>query len=218
MNRELIAAAVGRRLHEVRERVNALDPERFAGAGFYLSSVKEILRDEDNLKIKLSPFTVKEWAAADTDCLTALRVISLHGQKSMALASHPPAEEFLTKLKQKSAAREPLFPLLLDRYQWPLNFSFLAENEIREWLLMRVMTASRARIERNSIAAIDADDLLLLLNLIGMQACAARDLRFLDALNYYYELLPATLHPESQNAWLLISFFALYARALVSWS
>ena len=63
MNKELIAAAVGQRLSEVRERVNGLDPQRFADAGSYLSSVKEILRDEGHLKQNLSPFTeMKDWA------------------------------------------------------------------------------------------------------------------------------------------------------------
>jgi len=57
---------------------------------------------------------------------------------------------------------------------------------------------------------------LLKLNLISVHASTAIDLRFLDALNYYYELLPVTVFPESQHAWLLISWFALYARALNS--
>ncbi len=219
MNRELISAAVAGRLKEVRARVDKFDPQDFGDAGFFLSSIKELLRDEGNLKAKLPPFTEPEdWIASDTDCLTALRVVSLHGQKSMPPISPPSPAEFLNKLKQQSAAREPLFMLFADRYKWPFNFSFAAEQEIREYVLMRLMTANRARIESSSIAAVDADDLLLLLNLVAVHACASSDLRFLDALNYYYELLPANWRPESQNAWLLISFFALYARALVSWS
>ena len=83
---------------------------------------------------------------------------------------------------------------------------------------MRLMTADRARIENNSADAVNAEDLLLKLNLISVHASTATDLRFLDALNYYYELLPVTVFPESQHAWLLISWFALYARALNSWS
>ena len=78
------------------------------------------------------------------------------------------------------------------------------------------MTADRARIENNSPGAVNADDLLLKLNLISVHASAATDLRFLDALNYYYELLPVNWHPESPHARLLISWFALYARALNS--
>ncbi len=218
MNNKFISAAVVRRLREVRARVDGLDPQNFGDAGLYLSSAKEILRDEGSAKTKLPPFIAAEdWVAADTDCVTALRVISLHGQRSMPAASHPPVTEFLTQLKQTIAAREPLFPLLAGRYRWPLNFSSAAEEEIREYVLMRLMTTNRARIESSSMAAVDAEDLLLLLNLVAVHACASSDLRFLDALNYYYELMPANWRPESQNALLLISFFAFYLRALVSW-
>ena len=127
----------------------------------------------------------------------------------------PPPGEFVSQLKVKTAAREPVFSLLTERYAWPLNFSFPPEDDIREYLLMRLMTADRARIESSSADAVNTD-LLLKLNLISVHAATATDLRFLDALNYYYELLATTKFPESQHAWLLISWFALYARALNS--
>ena len=136
----------------------------------------------------------------------------------MPRAPHPSPENFLNQLKLNSAAREPAFSLLAERYAWPLNFSFRAEDDIREYLLMRLMTAYRARIEKNSAGAVNTDDLLLKLNLISVHAATGTDLRFLDALNYYYELLPVNWHPESQHPGLLISWFALYARALNSWS
>ena len=217
MNKELLSTAVARRLNEVRERVNRFDPETFGDAGFFLTSVKELLLDHPNRASGLTPFSPPaEWVAADTDCLTSLRVLALHGPKSMPRAATPPAEDFLNQLKAKSVAREPLFSLLAERYAWPLNFSFAADDEVREYLLMRLMTADRTRLENSSAGAVDADDLLLKLNLISVHAATASDLRFLDALNYYYELLPVNWHPESQHAWLLISWFALYARALNS--
>ena len=215
VNKELISTAVARRLDDLRERVNRFDPETFGDAGFFLTSVKELLLAHPDRISQLTPFSpAAEWVSADTDCLTSLRVISLHGPKTMSRALHPPADDFLNQLKVKAAAREPVFGLLAERYAWPLNFLFPAEEEVREYLLMRLMTADRARIENNSPGAVNADDLLLKLNLIS--ASAATDLRFLDALNYYYELLPVNWHPESQHAWLLISWFALYARALNS--
>lgn len=134
----------------------------------------------------------------------------------MSRAAHPAPGEFLNQLKVKTAARESVFSLLSERYAWPLNFSFPAEDDIREYLLMRLMTADRARVESNSSGAVNAEDLLLKLNLISVHASCATDLRFLDALNYYYELLATAEFPESQHAWLLISWFALYARALNS--
>ena len=217
MNKELISTAVARRLNEVRERLNRFDPETFGDAGFFLSSAKEVLLAQPDRISSLTPFSAPaDWVSADTDCLTSLRVLALHGPKTMPRAPHPSADEFLNQLKIKTAAREPLFGLLTERYAWPLNFSFRAEDDIREYLLMRLMTHCRARIEKNSPAAVNTDDLLLKLNLISVHASSTTDLRFLDALNYYYELLPVNWHPESQHAWLLISWFALYARALNS--
>ena len=219
MKKELISTAVARRLGEVRERVNRFDPETFGDAGFFLTSVKEVLLAQPDRVSSLTPFSrPAEWVSADTDCLTSLRVLSLHGPKTMPRAPHPPPGEFLNQLKVKTAARKPVFSLLAERYAWPLNFSFRAEDDNREYLLMRLMTADRARIENNSAGAVNTEDLLLKLNLISVHASTATDLRFLDALNYYYELLATTEFPESQYAWLLISWFALYARALNSWS
>ena len=217
MNKELISKAVARRLNELRERVNRFDPETFGDAGFFLTSVKELLLDYPHRASGLTPFSAPaEWVAADTDCLTSLRVLSLHGTKTMPHAAHPSPDEFVDELKVKSAARAPLFSLLTERYAWPLNFSFKADDEVREYLLMRLMTADRARIENNSASGVNTDDLLLKLNLISIHAATATDLRFLDALNYYYELLPVNWHSESPQGWLLISWFALYARALNS--
>lgn len=217
MNKELISTAVARRLGEVRERVQRFDPETFGDAGFFLTSVKELLLDQPDRISRLTPFSAPaEWVAADTDCLTSLRVLSLHGPKTMPRAPHPPPVEFLSQLTATTAAREPVFSLLTERYAWPLNFSHPAEDDIREYLLMRLMTAERARIENHSAGSVNTEELLLKLNLISVQASTTSDLRFLDALNYYYELLATTEFPESQHAWLLISWFALYARALNS--
>ncbi|HEX5704188.1 MAG TPA: hypothetical protein VFX97_13375 [Pyrinomonadaceae bacterium] len=219
MNKELISTAVSRRLNEVRERVNRFDPETFGDAGFFLTSIKELLLDHPTRVSSLTPFSSPaEWVAADTECLTSLRVLALHGTKTMPRAQHPSLDNFWDQLRVRTGSPEAAFDPLVERYAWPLNFSFPPEDAIREYVLMRLMTADRARIESNSAGAVNPDDLLLKLNLISVHAATATDLRFLDALNYYYELLPVNWRPESQHGWLLISWFALYARALNSWS
>jgi len=76
------------------------------------------------------------------------------------------------------------------------------------------MVADRSRIEQHSLAVVNADDLLLRLNLIAIYASFTTDLRYLDALNYYYELLPSAWYPESVHNWLRVAFFSFYARAL----
>jgi len=79
--------------------------------------------------------------------------------------------------------------------------------------------------------AVNSNDLLLKLNLTAIQALIAPpivaaqidnasltiDLRFLDALNYYHELIPANWRPHAQHHWLLVSYLALYTRALTAW-
>jgi hypothetical protein len=219
MNRELISQACARRLNQIRERVMALDSGRFGEGGFFVTSIREVLRDTPEANSRLQSFSApSQWSASGTDCLTALRVLALHGANANSAEPYPAPQRFLDQLRSKVVARETLFDLLGDRYVWPLNFSFAAEEPIREFLLMRLMVADRTRIENASAAAVDTDELMLKLNLLALHSCTTNDLRFLDALNYYYELLPATLFPESQNAWLMVSWLALYARALNSWS
>lgn len=218
MNKELISTAAAQRLIEVRDRVHRMDPLTFGDMSSFVTSSKEILLDQPDRISQLTRFsTPEEWGLADTDCLTSLRELALRGPGTLSGAPRPADDEFLRQLKTKTAARDSVFGLLTERYAWPLNFSLTAEEEIREYLLMRLMTADRTRIENESAAAVNADELLMKLNLISVHACTGTDLRFLDALNYYYELLPATPYPESQHAWLLVSWFALYARALNSW-
>lgn len=51
------------------------------------------------------------------------------------------------------------FQLLTARYRNPLNFATRTEHDVQEHLLERLMVADRARIERHSLEALNADDL-----------------------------------------------------------
>ena len=75
------------------------------------------------------------------------------------------------------------------------------------------MVADRARFEQRSLQLLNPDDLLLRLNLIAIYASFTTDLRYLDALNYYYELLPSDW---SLNNSLRMSFLNFYSRALAT--
>ena len=105
------------------------------------------------------------------------------------------------------------FELLTTRYLHPLNVAAPSEHRIREHLLERLMVADRARIEQHSLHLLNPDDLLLRLNLIAIYASFTTDLRYLDALNYYYELLPSDW---CSNNSLRLSFLNFYLRALAT--
>jgi hypothetical protein len=220
MTKALISQALGRRLVEVCKRVGRLDPERFGEAREFVSAVRASFRNElpAKLKSRFPSLAIHDhWTEAESDSLTAIRLVSLGAEKAMAPAPAPPTAPFLEKLKATPGG-VPLFQLLTERYANPLNFLFAPEDEVREHLLMSLMVSDRRRIEGGTIAPSDADDVLLKLNFVSLGAAATNDLRFLDALNYYYELLPPAWHPDAENRWLLPSWLALYARALISWS
>ena len=209
MSKQLIAEALAGRLIEVRERIRRLDPHSFGDMTEFVLTVKDASVGP--------PVTAPEfWMEADVDCLASLRALSVDQLNTTREVARPPVEVFFEELKIMSAERRPLFEPVAERYRCPLNFSLAGEDDIREFILTKLMTSFRTRIEKGSIATIDADDLLLLLNLVAVHAATMNDLRFLDALNYYYELLPETWHPEAQHPWLLVSYLALYARALIS--
>jgi hypothetical protein len=132
-------------------------------------------------------------------------------------AQYPAVDVFVKELKESKGEAELRFRLLGERYACPLNFSFSAEDEVREYVLTRLMVNDRKMIESGEIETISSHDLLLKLNLVAIHAAQATDLRFLDALNYYYELLPDTWWPTTKNGWLLASYLALYGRALMAW-
>lgn len=220
MNRKLISKALQRRLAELCGRVAQLDPQSFGATGDYVFSVKELLRGgPQDLKERLLSLTPPdEWAEADGECLNSLKLVSLGGQCDLKNQPQPPIDSFLEQLKAAAGVRRSMFQLLAERYAWPLNFSFSAEDEAREFVLTKVMVADRSRIKTAPITAVESREFLLKLNLIAVHAATGNDLRFLDALNYYYELLPAKWYPGTETGWLWPSCLALYARALNSWS
>ena len=126
----------------------------------------------------------------------------------------PLDSSFFTDLQAASKNPRYRFQLLTMRYLHPLNIAAPSEVDVRELLLERLMINDRARLEEGALDLLDANDLFLRLNLIAINASLSDDLRYLDALNYYYELLPANWHPEPAQNWLRESFLTFYARAL----
>ena len=217
--RELISRALNERFRELcAERISHLAPERFGEMESFVSQVRELLSQASPTKIN-HPTDVNatdSWWLSETDCLSSLRMLSL-GTPLQLRPGPPPIDSFIKSLDACRSNPEQRFQLLAERYACPLNFRSSGEDEAREYVLTRLMARDRAEIEKKSIGALESSDLLLRLNLVAVHAASGSDLRFLDALNYYYELLPTGWQPQGQSNWLLVSNFALYARALAAW-
>ncbi|MDT4968993.1 MAG: hypothetical protein QOJ64_3730 [Acidobacteriota bacterium] len=221
MPKDFIVTALKDRFAELlNTRIAGLLPERYGPASDFVADAKRqlLVASSTELSESFPKMTAPvRWMEGDFDSLAYLRRLSLGEPLDLRFGAVPSLPALLLDdLSNHDASAR--FQLLSERYACPLNFTLPAEDGVREWVLTRLMVQDRALIEKkNSLRAIHAEDLLLKLNLVALQACAGSDLRFLDALNYYYELLPSAWHPPGQYDWLLVSYFCLYARALAAW-
>ncbi|HUQ33765.1 MAG TPA: hypothetical protein VM095_16710 [Pyrinomonadaceae bacterium] len=163
-----------------------------------------------------------EWSEPGQDYPTTFRpyvfAIALGPLPPLHAVEHPPIESAVELLNAPGFDSEQRVRLLMYRYSCPLNFTLPEEAEVRELLLRRLMTRDRSLVEKGATQAVNADELLLMLNLVAVHALREPDLRFLDALNYYYELLPVRWYENAhEQGVLLASYFALYAHALAAW-
>jgi hypothetical protein len=213
--RELISSVIRQRLGEVCAAIVALPPVDSSDPFEFTTRVKQLFQPGN--APRFTRWAIADaWRASDLDCLTALRALAVDEPISSTQGQTTSPAEFLRKLKETRNDEQLQFELLTIRYRFPLNFLLPSERLVSEYLLERLMVQERARIEQSSVEAVSADALLLKLSLVAIHASCTTDLRFLDALNYYYELLPSTWQPQSRHEWLPISFLAFYARAL-SW-
>jgi hypothetical protein len=210
---QLLSKALRQRFLDVCERVQTLEP-----SSEFTVNLQRQLREAGSCAASLAFSSLKtdgEWMMSDLDCFGGLQALALNEPVALNVADVTSNEEFFRSLT--AAARDPQqrFQLLTTRYSFPLNFAHSSEEKVREHVLERLMVQDRAIVEHDSPQGVDADDLLLRLNLISIHAASTTDLRFLDALNYYYELLPSKWSPESRHPWMWASYLALYSRALM---
>jgi hypothetical protein len=154
------------------------------------------------------------WFQNETTCLVSIQMLASDQELKNKSVPRPDTADFLSLLL--AARKDPTrrVDLLTSRYANALNFAAPGEENVREHLLERLMVIDRASIERDSVFVVNPDDLLLKLNLVAINASLSNDLRFLDALNYYYELLPQDWSPKTSHSWLLVTYLAFYVRAL----
>jgi hypothetical protein len=108
--------------------------------------------------------------------------------------------------------RDERMEFLYDRYRCPLNIGLPSETDVAEELLRQLMVPDRGKLQAGT--EFDVDMVLLKLNLTGVRAMVTRDLRYLDALNYFYELPRRSLTRLRANPRLLAFWLCTYAQLL----
>ncbi|HEX8177611.1 MAG TPA: hypothetical protein VF543_21155 [Pyrinomonadaceae bacterium] len=216
--KELIREALLERLGRLRlERVAALRPADFGAHAPFVSELQarmaSLKPEPDGTQRQPMPGGWIEW---EGDCAEALRKLALGEALPTRLSEARPAAPFLASLNEVRRKPRERFRLLTERYACPLNITLDVEREAREHLLERLMVQDRARVESGKADSVCLDDALLKLNLLAVYAAQTDDLRYLDALNYYYEL-DERLKLTEAEPWLLASYLGLYANALHSW-
>ena len=210
---EIIGKALRQRYAEVCKSASKPAPDIFGEMTDFVSGLRKQLvaaLHDQHFKQWAPP---KTWFGSSCESLTAIRLLATDGEIE-CIDVEPPDSSFFNDLHASSRSPQQRFQLLTMRYLHPLNIAAPSEDRVREHLLERLMVSDRSRIEQSAFDLLDADDLFLRLNLIAINASVSHDLRYLDALNYYYELLPATWFPDSPQNWLRVSFLTFYARAL----
>jgi len=150
------------------------------------------------------------WLCSDADFWGCLQAFALAKKIECRPGDRTPAPLSLASLKRLASADG--FKLLCVRYRCPVNIAAPSELEIAEELLRQLMVTDRAKIEAGG--AFDVAGVLLRLNLVGIRALVARDLRSLDALNYFYELPHRSLVRMRANSRLLAFWLCIYTQLL----
>lgn len=179
--------------------------------GSLAPEVESFLSGQDAFRDWQFVATVR-WMDCHATFLDCLRAIALARKFDYTPSDTPPLRSSpvdLNKLPSKER-----FNALCARYCCPLNIGVPSEFDIAEELLRQLMVPDRAKLEAE--AQFDVDMVLLKLNLVGIRAMITRDLRSLDALNYFYELPQSALIRMRANPPYLAFWLCIYAQLLSS--
>jgi len=216
-----IAQALRQRLRELcKTSADRVSASHFGDQSSFAIQVKEILQSE-----KVSPWmknpafdsaSPPRWIGSEEESLVFMRQLALSVSPQVDFKDTAPQESAESFLKTIHENKLEWFRLLIQRYRCPLNLHLDSEKDVAEFLLYQLMVPKRVKLDKGYLNSLNHDELLLMLNFIAVYAAGSPDLRFVDSLNYYYERLPVSWRPEGDHPWLLVSFYALYARALAS--
>lgn len=150
------------------------------------------------------------WINCEATFLDCLNAIALAVEFEYRPSDSGPAALSLMNFNKLSSKER--IGVLCDRYRCPLNVGLPSESEVTEELLRQLMVQDRAKLEAG--AEFDVDMVLLKLNLVSIRAMMTRDLRYLDALNYFYELPRRSLARMRVNPRFLAFWLCLYSQLL----
>jgi hypothetical protein len=156
------------------------------------------------------PVATFKWINSDASFLDCLRAIALVGNVEYRPSDMNPPRLSLPHLNKLS--NDERLKTLCGRYRCPLNIGTASEFDLAEELLRQLMVPDRAKLVAGE--EFDVDMVLLKLNLVGIRAMITRDLRFLDALNYFYELPQRSLTRVRASPRFLAFCLCIYAQLL----
>jgi hypothetical protein len=150
------------------------------------------------------------WVNCDASFSDCLRAVALVGKVEYRPSDTNPAR--LSPLDLNKLSNTKRLDLLCARYRCPLNIAAASEFDVAEELLRQLMVPDRAKLEAGE--EFDVDFVLLKLNLVGIRAMITRDLRSLDALNYFYELPHRSLARMRASPRYVALWLCIYAQLL----
>jgi hypothetical protein len=206
----IVREALLRRRAELRKSWrHFISAECLASLGSFASEVESFLSGQDPIRDWrfVANFT---WMNCEATFLDCLRAIALAVKFEYRPSDTGPAELSLLNFNKLSSKER--IAVLCDRYRCPLNIGAASESGAAEELLRQLMVPDRAKLEAGE--EFDADFVLLKLNFVGIRAMITRDLRFLDSLNYFYELPRRSLTRMHTNPRLFASWLCIYAQLL----
>lgn len=183
--------------------------ECLASLGALGKEVESFLSGQDTFRDWRFAVTLG-WMNCDANFADSLHSIAL--AHNVERRPSETGSETLSPANFNKLSRNQRMELLYDRYRCPLNIGLPSESGVAEELLRQLMVPDRAKLEAGK--EFDVDLVLLKLNLVGVRAMITRDLRFLDALNYFYELPRRLLIRMHSNPRLLAFWLCIYAQLL----
>jgi hypothetical protein len=206
----ILRGALLRRRAELRKSWrHFISSECLESLGSLAKDVEAFLSGENSIRDwrMVAGFTWMNCDATFQDCFCD---IALAGKVEYQPSDTSPPRLWPRDLNKLSGNER--IEVLYDRYRCPLNIGLSSESDVAEELLRELMVPDRVKLEAG--AEFDIDMVLLKLNLVGVRAMMTRDLRYLDALNYFYELPRRSLTRMCANPRFLAFWLCIYAQLL----